>query len=135
MQADIKGTTLPVLEITLESGEEVVTIHGELSWMTPNVQLSQTAGGGGPGGPPGLGGGGLSGSRSGPGRLDQAVNRKYTLNFTVWATNILNHENLGTPNGGLLSPYFGKSQSLAGGFFGSQSGGNRTINLQASFSF
>jgi hypothetical protein len=92
-------------------------------------------GGGGPGGPPGLGGGGLSGSRSGPGRLDQAVNRKYTLNFTVWATNILNHENLGTPNGGLLSPYFGKSQSLAGGFFGPQSGGNRTINLQASFSF
>ena len=57
MQADIKGTTLPVLEITLESGEEVVTIHGELSWMTPNVQLSQTAGGGGPGGGGGFMGG------------------------------------------------------------------------------
>jgi uncharacterized protein (TIGR00266 family) len=57
MQADIKGTTLPVLEITLQSGEEVVTIHGELSWMTPNVQLSQTTGGGSAGGGGGFMGG------------------------------------------------------------------------------
>ncbi|HEY1626612.1 MAG TPA: AIM24 family protein [Streptosporangiaceae bacterium] len=57
MQADIKGTTMPVLEITLQPGEEVVTTHGELSWMTPNVQMSQTTGGGSGGG----GGGGLMG--------------------------------------------------------------------------
>ena len=116
----------------------------------PRLGEGQRGGGGGGGGgfhggPPGLGGGGLSGARGGPGRMDQAVNRRYTLNLTVWATNILNHENLGTPNGGLtagqqLGPnlpgsFFGKSQSLAGGFFGPQSGGNRTINLQASFSF
>jgi len=50
MQADIKGTTMPVLEITLQSGEEVVTIHGELSWMTPNITMSQTASGGAAGG-------------------------------------------------------------------------------------
>jgi uncharacterized protein (TIGR00266 family) len=50
MQADIKGTTMPVLEITLQSGEEIVTIHGELSWMTPNIQMSQTTGGQGGGG-------------------------------------------------------------------------------------
>jgi hypothetical protein len=122
---------------------------GKTIGIGPKLGEGQRAPGGGGGGmhggPPGLGGGGLSGSRGGPGRLDQAVNRKYTLNFTVWATNILNHENLGTPNGGLtagqsLGPglpgsFFGKSQSLAGGFFGPQSGGNRTINLQASFNF
>jgi uncharacterized protein (TIGR00266 family) len=41
MQAEIKGTTMPVLEVTLQPGEQVVSTHGELSWMTPNIQLSQ----------------------------------------------------------------------------------------------
>jgi hypothetical protein len=105
-------------------------------------------GGGGPrGGPPGLGGGGFSGSRGGPGRLDAAVSRKYSLTLSAWGSNILNHANYGAPDGALnpeydpatntLVPqaYFGKSQSLAGQFFGSPSAGNRNISLQASFSF
>ena len=50
MQADIKGTTMPVLEITLQPGEEVISTHGELSWMTQNVQMSQTTNTGGRGG-------------------------------------------------------------------------------------
>jgi uncharacterized protein (AIM24 family) len=57
MQAEIKGTTMPILEITLEQGEQVVSTHGELSWMTPNIQLSQhMSGGPGPGGQGGGGG-------------------------------------------------------------------------------
>lgn len=44
MHADIKGSTMPVLEIQLAQGESVITPHGELSWMTPNVQMSQTTG-------------------------------------------------------------------------------------------
>jgi hypothetical protein len=97
-------------------------------------------GGGGPrggfGGPPGLAGGGLSGSRGGPGRLDQSVPRKYSLTFSAWGSNILNHENLGTPNGVLSVPdYFGKSQTLAGNFFSSPTAGNRNISLQMSFNF
>ena len=47
MEATIKGTTLPVLEITLNQGEAVISTHGELSWMSPNIVLSQTTGGGG----------------------------------------------------------------------------------------
>jgi uncharacterized protein (AIM24 family) len=47
MQAEIKGTTLPVLEVTLEQGEEVISTHGELSWMTTNMTMSQTANTGG----------------------------------------------------------------------------------------
>ena len=47
MQATIKGTTLPVLEITLDQGESVISTHGELSWMSPNIVLSQTTGNGG----------------------------------------------------------------------------------------
>jgi uncharacterized protein (TIGR00266 family) len=55
---------MPVLEITLQDGEEVITPHGELSWMSPNIQMSQTTGRGGSGGLMGglkrvLGGGSL----------------------------------------------------------------------------
>jgi uncharacterized protein (TIGR00266 family) len=50
MQADIKGTTMPVLEITLQQGEHLITTHGELSWMTQNVQMSQTTSTGARGG-------------------------------------------------------------------------------------
>lgn len=46
MRAEVKGTTLPVLEVALENGEEVISTHGELSWMTPGVQMSQTTGAG-----------------------------------------------------------------------------------------
>jgi uncharacterized protein (TIGR00266 family) len=46
MKANIKGTTLPVLEVSLDPGEAVISTHGELSWMTPNVKLSQTTGSG-----------------------------------------------------------------------------------------
>ncbi|MGH9291277.1 MAG: AIM24 family protein [Acidimicrobiales bacterium] len=51
MKAEVKGSTLPVLEMTLEPGEEIISNHGELAWMTANMQMSQTAqtgqGGGG----------------------------------------------------------------------------------------
>ena len=47
MQADIKGTTMPVLEVTVQPGEQLISTHGELSWMTANMQMSQTAGNGG----------------------------------------------------------------------------------------
>jgi uncharacterized protein (AIM24 family) len=51
MQAEIKGTTMPVLEVTLQQGEQVISTHGELSWMTSNIAMSQRTGaGGGPGG-------------------------------------------------------------------------------------
>jgi hypothetical protein len=88
-------------------------------------------GGGGPGG--GLGPGGLSGS-GGPPRLDQAATRKYSLNFTAMARNVLNNVNLAQPVGVLESPLFGKSNALSGGFFGS-SASNRSIDLQVSFNF
>jgi uncharacterized protein (AIM24 family) len=50
MQANVKGTTMPVLEMFLEPGETLISTHGDLSWMSPNVQMSQTtntSGGGG----------------------------------------------------------------------------------------
>jgi uncharacterized protein (AIM24 family) len=42
MQSRISGTTLPVLEIGLEPSDVIVAPPGELSWMTPNVQMRTT---------------------------------------------------------------------------------------------
>jgi uncharacterized protein (AIM24 family) len=42
MQSRITGTTLPVLEIGLEANDVIVAPPGELSWMTPNVQMRTT---------------------------------------------------------------------------------------------
>ncbi len=47
MQAEVKGTTLPLLEVILDSGESVISTHGELSWMTANIQLTQSTATGG----------------------------------------------------------------------------------------
>ncbi len=47
MQVDVKGTTMPLLEMLLDPGESVISTHGELSWMSPNVQLTQTTSTGG----------------------------------------------------------------------------------------
>ena len=42
MQAQVKGTTMPMLEITLDAGEHVVSTHGGLGWMTASIEMSQT---------------------------------------------------------------------------------------------
>ncbi len=47
MHAEVKGTTLPTLEVSLEAGEAVVSTHGELAWMTARLQMSQSLAGGG----------------------------------------------------------------------------------------
>jgi uncharacterized protein (AIM24 family) len=75
MQAEVKGTTMPVLEVSLGQGDEVISTHGELAWMTAGVQMSQTTSTGGGGGlMQGLkrvmGGGGLFLTRyTGPGAV------------------------------------------------------------------
>jgi uncharacterized protein (TIGR00266 family) len=47
MDAQIRGTVLPVLEVSMNPGDTLVAEAGELSWMTESIQLhttSQTAG-------------------------------------------------------------------------------------------
>src|SRR5579884_1343428 len=46
----IIGTTLPVLEVTLNPGEKIISESGEMSWMSASVEMkthTQAAGGGG----------------------------------------------------------------------------------------
>jgi hypothetical protein len=68
-------------------------------------------------------------------RLDEGSPRRYSLTLAVSASNLLNIVNWSTPNGVLLSPIFGKSQSLADGAFANPTSGNRAIVFQARFSF
>jgi uncharacterized protein (TIGR00266 family) len=50
MQSRILGTTMPVLEFTLDPNDSIISEAGELSWMSSSVQLNthtQLGGGGG----------------------------------------------------------------------------------------
>jgi hypothetical protein len=96
-------------------------------------------GGGSRGGPGAMGGGlgpgGLSGNGGGrPPMLDRGPARRYSLTFTAQGRNIFNNVNLAPPVGVLLSPLFGKSNALAGGFFSTPSA-NRSVDLQMMFTF
>jgi uncharacterized protein (TIGR00266 family) len=44
MNEEIKGTTMPVLEVTLEPGESVVAESGELGWIAGPLELTTTTG-------------------------------------------------------------------------------------------
>lgn len=50
MRSKIIGTTLPVLEISLEAGEKIVGVPDQLSWMSGDIALNTSTSGGGAGG-------------------------------------------------------------------------------------
>jgi hypothetical protein len=77
---------------------------------------------------------GLSGNQA-QAKLDATAPRKYSLTLTAGAGNLFNIVNLAPPNGTLLSPLFGKSQSLATGPFANAVPGNRYVFLSSAFSF
>ena len=128
MQANIKGTTMPILEVTLNDGEEVISTHGELAWMTQSIQLSQRMGTGGPGGgglmaglKRAVGGGGVFVTHyAGPGAITFAAKapghimpveiesgQSYFVHRHGWLC--------GTPG---IVPSMGFQQSFRGGMFG-----------------
>jgi len=127
MQAEIKGSTMPILEVSLQPGEYVVTPHGELAWMTTGIQMSQTmnTGGGGSGIMGGLkrmmGGGGLFLTRyDGPGSItfaakvpghivpvDISGGHAYLVHRHGWMC--------GTPG---ITPSVALQQSFRGGLYG-----------------
>ena len=46
MEYKIEGTPLPVVICQLGSGESMITERGSMSWMSPNMQMETTTGGG-----------------------------------------------------------------------------------------
>jgi len=63
-----------------------------------------------------------------------STNARYSLTFSANARNIFNNVNLSAPYGVLGTNYFGRSNSLVGGFF-SSSAANRRIDFQVMFNF
>jgi hypothetical protein len=137
LNPDPVGTNEQIIPFDLGTGPSNYSLNLRVSKVIGfGAKLKNGGGGGGRHGHgSGLGGRGLSGSQGGPGTLDASVPRKYSLTMSAYASNLLNHENLGAPNGTLSSPFFGKSQTLASGFFSSHTPGNRSIFLQTSFNF
>lgn len=82
----------------------------------------------------GLGGRGLSGGGFGNIWGGAPSNARYNLEFSIFARNVLNIVNLGTPVGNLGSPLFGQSRSIAGSYFGGTAA-NRQLALSMRFSF
>lgn len=127
MQSDIKGTTMPVLQVMLERGESVITPHGELVWMSKSIKMSQTARAGSGGLIRGikrmLGGAGLFVTRyEGPGQVtfaarlpgeivpvDIARGEHYLVHKHGWLA--------GTQG---ITPGVGLQHSLRGGLFGGE---------------
>lgn len=151
------GTNEKIIPNNIGTGPTNVSVNLRMSKVIgfgPRIEGAGGSRGGGGGGPRGGGGGrggggiggGLSGNQGGPGRLDATTPHKYNLTFSAFATNLFNHENLAAPDGtiglspnqdGTLTPgrLFLKSQSLASGGFGAPTAGNRSIFLEANFSF
>ena len=46
MEYRIEGTPLPVVICRVENGETMITERGSMSWMSPNMQMETTTGGG-----------------------------------------------------------------------------------------
>jgi uncharacterized protein (AIM24 family) len=127
MQAEIKGSTMPILEVALAQGEQVVSTHGELAWMTTSIKMSQSTntGSGGGGFMAGLkrvvGGGGLFLTRyEGPGSItfaakmpghivpvDIAAGHSYLVHRHGWLC--------GTAG---ITPSIALQQSFRGGIYG-----------------
>ncbi|MCU1490398.1 MAG: hypothetical protein JWM85_1803 [Acidimicrobiaceae bacterium] len=129
MNAEVRGTTLPVLEVTLQAGDEVISTHGELSWMTSNVEMSQSVNtGSGKGLLAGLkrvaGGGGLFLTRyrstSGEGSVAFAAKmpgRIFPIEITPQGGYLVHRHGwlCGTPG---ITPTVGLQQSFRGGLWG-----------------
>jgi hypothetical protein len=102
-------------------------------------ETASNAAAGGPGGSaPAFGGMGGPRGRGGPGGGmfgGDTTGRRFNLTLSASARNLINRENLASPESNLSSPNFGKSLALAGGFGGNSSVYNRRIDLQLRLSF
>lgn len=120
----------PIIERNAISGPGFIGI---------NMRVSRTFGFGttkfsGPSG--GASAGGHGGHGGGRGGFDSMTEHRYNLTLSVSARNILNHENLNTPNGSLTSPYFLQSTDITGGYGAESTTSNqRRLELQLRFAF
>jgi uncharacterized membrane protein YgcG len=107
------------------------------TWGFGTTKFAGPSGGSRAGGGGGYHGGGFGGFGVGGPRFGGSESEhRYNLTFSVNARNILNHENLNTPNGSLTSPYFLESTGITGGYGAEATASNqRRIDLRLQFAF
>jgi hypothetical protein len=133
----------PIIERNAEIGPGSISINLRVSktWGFGTTEFSGPSGGaraGGGRGPGGGGGGrgGGGGFGGGGGGMNGTTNHRYNLTLSANARNIINHENLNTPNGAMTSPYFLESTGISGGFGAEATASNqRRIDIQLRFAF
>jgi hypothetical protein len=68
--------------------------------------------------------------------MDALTEHRFNVTLSANVRNILNHENLNTPNGAMTSPYFLHSLGITGGFGAEQtSSEQRRMDIQLRFAF
>lgn len=108
------------------------------TWGFGTTKFTGPSGGShGGGGGGGHGHGGFGGFGGGPHMFGgESSEHRYNLTVSLNARNILNHENLNTPNGAITSPYFLESTGISGGYGAEATASNqRRLDLQLRFSF
>ncbi|MFZ0340150.1 MAG: carboxypeptidase regulatory-like domain-containing protein [Terracidiphilus sp.] len=137
LDTDPTGKNEPIVPFGVGMGPANWVYHARVSKVFGIGPKIKTAGDGQtftPGQGGGVGGRGIG--SGGPAiRLDAAAPRRFNLTLAGGVNNVFNTVNWGTPNGVLLSPLFNRTQSLAGGQFGSPVPGNSSVFLQSTFSF
>jgi hypothetical protein len=99
------------------------------TWGFGTTKFSGPSGGAHAGGHGGHGGGRFGG-------FGESTEHRYNLTLGINARNILNHQNLNTPNGALTSPYFLESTGITGGFGAESTASNqRRLDMQLRFTF
>ncbi len=130
MQTKVTGTVFPVLDVDLGDGETILAEGGELSWMTPNIQMHTSAGLGGGGGVFGAlrraaGGGTVFmteyTARGGPGRVSFAAKLPgQILPVPIEPDGLMIHRHGLVCLEGQAQVSFGFQQSFRAGLFGGE---------------
>ncbi len=126
--------TSNLIERNAETGPGFIGLNLRVSktWGFGTTKFSGPSGGARAGGGGGRGGRG-GGFGGGPG---ESTEHRYNLTLGINARNILNHENLNTPNGALTSPYFLQSTGITGGYGAESTASNqRRLDMQIRFTF
>jgi hypothetical protein len=129
----------PLIGRNSETAPGFIGINLRLSktWGFGTTHFKGQAGGSRAGG--GGGGGGRRGGFGGGGGMfggGESTEHRYNLTLGINARNILNHENLNTPNGAVTSLFFLQSTNISGGYGAESTVSNqRRIDLQLRFSF
>jgi len=126
------GTPLITRNVATGFGNIGLNLRVSKTWGFGSKNFSGPSGGSRAGG---HGGGGFGGGPHGMG-VSESTEHRYNVTLSANARNVINHQNLNTPNGSMTSPYFLEATAIAGGFGPESTASNqRRIDIQLRVAF